>query len=152
MSLVNNLLNPVPTVSADQGERVYKVTAADLINGGAFTTVDIVLDNYPAGATLMTSRIRPLVAVTGTSITASTARLYFGKAGSETAVGSGAVDAFQTIGTVEGTNEIASTTPVAGDGWAANRLLMRVTTTGGNLSAVTTGSIEAAANVAEGGL
>lgn len=150
MSLVNNLLHPIQPVNAQQDHKVYQIKTDDLVAGGAFTTVDIVLENYPAGAMLRFSRIKPVQSIAGAGpITAATARLFFGKAGSEAAVGSGAVDAFAAVGTTEGTSDITSTTAVAGDGYNANRLIARITTTGGNLSGVTAGAIEAVADVAE---
>ena len=150
MSLTNNLINK-PQISSDGQHREYIVTQADLIAGGAFTTVDIILETFPAGAYLDESRIKHLVSVAGTSITAATARLYFGPSGGLTAVGSGALDVFQAPGTTDGTHSISSTTKIAGDVEDPNLLVMRVTTTGGNLSAVTAGKIEAVASLAQVG-
>ena len=114
MSLVNNLLS-APQISADQGRRTYHVKLADLQAGGAFTTVDIVLDNFPAGSVIEASRIKHLTSVAGTSFSAATARLFFGPAGSETALGSGALDVFAAPGTTDGTHSISQVTPIAGD-------------------------------------
>lgn len=150
MSLTNTILQ-TPPINSTGNRTVYNVTQADLQAGGAFTTVDIILDNFPAGAILTSSRIKHLTAVVGASVSASTARLFFGASASLTAVGSGALDVFAAPGTTDGTHSITSTTQVAGDTESPNQLVMRVTTTGANLSVVTAGAIEAVANVTEVG-
>lgn len=146
MSLVNNLSN-VPTVTDETGGylKKYSVVLADLKLGGAFTTVDIVLDTFPAGSIIQFSRVKHSVAVAGTSFSASTARIYFGT----TAMGSGTLDVFAAPGTTDGTHAITDITgaisPSALD--ATTNLIMRVTSTGGNLSAATAGQIDAYAVV-----
>lgn len=137
MSLTNPIINQ-PSISASQ-KRKYTVTAADIAAGGAFTTVDITLDTLPAGSVLFANRIKHSVAVAGTGFSASTARLVFGT----TSLGAGALNVFQAPGTTDGTHSIAGTTPVAGDMEDATTLKMTVTSTGGNLSAATAGSIDA---------
>lgn len=142
MSLVNNLLN-VPTVTDETGGylKKYTVGLSDLKKGGAFTTVDIILDVMPAGSVVLLSRVKDSTAVAGTSFSAATARLYFGA----TALGSGTLDVFDAVGTADGTDAITDITgavsPSALD--ATTNLIMRVTSTGGNLSATTSGSIDA---------
>lgn len=138
MSLVNTAL-PQYGVSAG-GKRKYTVALSDIVAGGAFTTVDINLDTLPPGAIHLASRIKHSASVAGPSISAATARLYF----NAVALGSGALDVFQAPGTTDGTHAITSVTPVAGSiASTGNVLMMRVTSTGANLSVATAGSIDA---------
>lgn len=147
MSLTNTLLTP-PIVSSDGHRRKYIVNEMELQQGGAFTTVDIILETFPAGAIIESDRIKHLESVEGAGpITASTARLYFGKSGSLSALGAGALDVFAAPGSTDGTHSISGVTPVSGDVEDENLLVMRVTTTGGNLSGVTAGIIQAIVNV-----
>ncbi len=139
MSLVNTNSQKGPLVSASFKDK-YTVALADIVAGGAFTTVDINLDTLPAGAIHLASRIKHSAALVGPSISAGTARLYF----NATALGSGALDIFQAPGTTEATHDITSVTPVAGSiASTGNILMMRVTSTGANLSVATAGSIDA---------
>ncbi len=138
MSLVNSAINPNAISSASQKAK-WRVTTADIAAGGAFTTVDINLASLPAGAIHLASRIKHSAAVVGPSISASTARLYF----NTTALGSGALDIFAAPGTTDGTHLITSITNVAGSTAAANVVMMRVTSTGANLSVATAGAVDA---------
>lgn len=138
MSLVNSAVSAA-SITAGQ-KRKYTVAVADLVAGGAFTTVDINLDTLPAGSVHLASRIKHTASVVGPSISASTARLYF----NAVALGAGALDVFAAPGTTDGTHSITSVTPVAGDTEATNVFMMRVTSTGANLSVATAGSIDAA--------
>lgn len=127
----------------------YSVRLGDLIAGGAFTTMDVILARFPAGAMLQRSRIKHSESVAGTSFSAATARLYFGPSGGLNALGAGALDVFAATGSTDGTHSITSTTQVAGDLEDENLLVMRVTSTGGNLAAATAGIIDAVADVAD---
>lgn len=149
MSLTNSSLQPNGAVSqSGYPKRYYVVDYKDLQAGGAFGTVDIVLDTFPPGTDLVTSAIKHTVSVAGTSFSASTARLFYGAAGALTAAGTGALDAFAAPSGTEGTGNIHQTTIVPGDTELNNTLVMRVTSTGGNLSAATAGEIHAAASTA----
>lgn len=147
MSNINSLIN-VPTVTDETGgyNKRYSVKLADLIAGGAFTTVDVILETFPAGSIVKYARVKHSTAVAGTSFSASTARLMFGA----TALGSGALDVFAAVGTTEGTHAITDITGAVSPNAlsATTNLVMRVTSTGGNLSATTAGQIDAYADVA----
>lgn len=141
MSLVNNLIN-VPTVTDETGGYIkkYSVKLADIVKGGAFTTVDIILDTFAASSILCYSRVQHSTAVAGTSFSASTARIYWGT----TAMGGGTLDVFAAVGTTAGTHDITDVTgavsPSATN--ATTNLILRLTSTGGNLSAATAGQID----------
>lgn len=121
--------------------REYVVDAAKIAEGGAFTTTDINLADLPAGAVVNATRVKHSESVTdgdvGT-ISAATARVYF----NANAMGSGTLDVFAAPGSTPGTHYI---TDVTGSGAGkiddVNVLMLRVTTTGANLSTVTTGKI-----------
>ncbi len=107
----------------------YVVTAADIANGGAFVTVDINLDNLPAGAVLNAARIKHSVALgfgVGNDVLTATARLYF----NASALGSGTLDVLTAPSNTAGTGYI---TDITGNGLglfvAVNVLMMRVTIT-----------------------
>lgn len=148
MSLTNSMIVG-PLMNSNGVRPKYSVSLGDLIAGGAFATVDIILARFPAGAMLQRSRIKHEESVDGTAFSASTARLYFGKSGSLGALGAGALDVFAATGSTDGTHSITSTTQVAGDLEDENLLVMRVTSTGGNLEAATAGIISAVADVAD---
>jgi hypothetical protein len=137
MSLETTLLNR-PTIGTSF-TRKYTVGLQDIKAGGAFTTVAITLENLPAGAIHMASRVKHSQAVAGTSFSASTARLSF----DGTALGGAALDVFAAPGVTEDTHEKTSVTPVVGKVGETNPFIMTVTSTGGNLSAATAGSIDA---------
>jgi hypothetical protein len=144
MSLTINALQPLGAISTSgYPKRYYVVDYKDLQAGGAFTTVDIILDTFPPATDLVTSRIKHTTSVAGTSFSASTARIAYGASGALTLAGTGALDVFAAVGTTEGTHSINQTTIVPGDTEASNLLVMRVTSTGGNLSAATAGEIHA---------
>ena len=137
MSLTNTVLSrPSTGVSYT---RKYTVGLQDLIAGGAFTTVDIKLDDLPSGAIVIASRVKHSASVAGTSFSASTARLKF----NGTSMGAGALDVFAAPGTTVGTHEVTNVTPVVGLVSGVTPVYMTVTSTGGNLSATTAGSIDA---------
>ncbi len=146
MSLINNLA-AVPTVTDETGGFIpkYTVSAAEIAKLGAFTTGDIILDTFPAGSVVLMSRVKDSVAVAGTSFSAATARLYFGA----TALGSGTLNVFDAVGTADGTDAITDITGAVSPNalTAETNLIMRITSTGGNLSAATAGSIDAYAVV-----
>lgn len=109
MSLTNNLINK-PTINA-YGRKIYKVKLADLVKGGAFTTVDILLDTFPGGTVFGSSNIKHTVAVAGTSFSAATARLKVVTAAASpitTYLTPSALDAFAAVGVLDGTSSVPS--------------------------------------------
>ncbi len=139
MSLVTTVLDEGRVTQSIGNPRKYTVTTADLVAGGAFTTVDINLDNLPAGAVVLAARVKHSEAVVGASISASTARIYF----NANALGAGTLDIFAAPGSTPATHYI---TDVTGNGAGkfddVNVLMLRVTTTGANLSVITAGNVE----------
>lgn len=140
-------LSPPPVANLYGNRKKYIVNAAMLVQGGAFTTMDIVLDTFPAGAIMLMNTIKHTTPVAGTSFSASTARLFWEVDGSLTALGAGALDVFAAVGTTDGTHSITGVTPLNGNVDGTSKLVMRVTTTGGNLAATTAGVIIAVVDV-----
>ncbi len=151
MSLTNNLV-AAPVMATTAHRKRYNVPTSEIAGGGAFTTVDIVLDTYAPGSVMMANRIKHTAAVVGASVSASTARLYWGPSGSLSALGAGALDIIAAPGSTDGTHSITGVTPVAGDLESDNLLVMRITSTGANLSVVTAGAVSAVVEVVELGL
>lgn len=149
MSLVNNALQTNGAVSQSGfPHKYYVVDYKDLQAGAAFTTVDIVLDEFPPGTDLVTSRVKHNISVAGTSFSAATARLVYGPKGGTLAVaGTAALDVFAAPGTTDGTHSINQVTILPGDTETKNQLALRVTSTGGNLAAATAGEIHASATL-----
>lgn len=143
MSLANFALNQPVSNAVAGNPRKFTATTADIVAGGAFTTVDVKW-NLPEGAVLNSARIKHSEAVAGATgpIMTSTARLFF----NGTALGSGTLDVFAAPGSTAGTHYI---TDITGNGAGkvddVNVLLMRITETGATtgLSDVTAGSIDA---------
>ena len=138
MSLTNNILNP-PTISGKSFNKKFTVGLQDIKNGGAFTTVDIKLADLPIGSIVTLNRVKHSTAVAGTGFSAATARLKF----NGTALGGAALDVFAAPGTTVDTHEKTGTTAVKGKLDDVTPLYMTVTSTGGDLSAATAGSIDA---------
>lgn len=139
-----------PSINAN-GHKEYVVTAAIIAQGGAFTTVDIVLDRLPPGAYVTADRIWHTTSVAGAAgpISASTARLKLVTEAASpitTQLGSGALDVYAATGVLDGTSSITGVTAVAGDRENYTKLVMTVTQTGATtgLSDVTAGEIHAA--------
>lgn len=112
MSLTNSLINPTVSMNS-YGRKKYVVTKEDIAKGGAFTTVDILLDTFPAGTIFGTSAIKHTVAVAGAAgpITAATARLKVitGAASPITTyLTPSALDAFAAVGVLDGTSSVGS--------------------------------------------
>jgi hypothetical protein len=153
MSLTNTALQK-PITSTRLG-RKYIVGQADIAAGGAFTTVDILLDTLPAGAIIEYDKIKHTVAVAGAAgpISAATARLKLVTRATSpitTQLGAGALNVFLAPGVLDGTSSITGVTAVAGDAEALNDLYMTVTETGATtgLSDVTAGEVHAWINYA----
>jgi hypothetical protein len=113
----------------------YNVTNAQIAALGAATSGDITLFTLPARSVIDQTLVKPYVAVAGTSYSAATARVITATNNYGTAF-----DVFQAVGATvfdwDGTHpkveNFATTTPV----------LLHMTSTGGNLSATTAGSID----------
>lgn len=148
MSLTNTLVRDA--IINTNRRKEYIVPFTEINDGGAFTTVDIVLEVFPAGFIHEASRIWHEVAVAGAAgpITAATARLKLVTAATSpvsTNLGAGALDVYAAPGVLDGTSSITSVTKVAGDLEATTSLIMTVTETGATtgLSDVTAGEIHA---------
>lgn len=133
--------------------RKWRVSLADLQSLGAFTTGDIYFHVNQPGAITLRTLVRPNVALTdavgGTgsnvALSAATARILtvpINSAANASATHSygTAYDVFQAVGAAvfdfDGTH--AGVESLAAQSW----VILRVTTTGANLSALTNGSID----------
>jgi len=114
--------------------RSYQLTNADCT--AAATTQTITLDTFNQGSVILYARIKHSVAFAGTAITAVT--LSLGKSGGSTTFFLSAFNVFQTP--ADGTLEEAVITTGMGQ-LSACKLTATFTSVGGNLSAMTAGTV-----------
>lgn len=136
-------ITPTPTVAptglsigavTQPVTRHFNVKTADIVALGAATSGDITLMSLPARSVVVRTIVKPYVAVAGTSFSAATARVITAAHNFGTAY-----DVFQAVGeTVEDIGYV----PTFELTTAAVPLLLHMTSTGGNLSATTAGSID----------
>lgn len=109
MSLSNNLVRD-PIINTNL-RKEYIVDYTEINDGGAFTTLDIKLDTFPAGAIIYGSRLWYTVALVGTSVSAATARLKLVTQAASpitTSLGSHALDVFSAVGVLDETSSVSS--------------------------------------------
>lgn len=112
----------------------FNVTTAQIVALGAATSGDVTLFSLPARSVVVRTIVKPYVAVAGTSYSAATARVITAAHNFGTAY-----DVFQAVGeTVEDIGYI----PTFELTTVAVPVLLHMTSTGGNLSACTAGSID----------
>lgn len=113
----------------------YNVKVAAIVALGAATSGDITLFNLPARAVIDQTTVKPFVAVAGTSFSAATARVITANNNYGTAY-----DVFQAVGNT--VSDFDGTHPHLENFVAVTPVLLHMTSTGGNLSATTAGSID----------
>ena len=115
----------------------YSITLADLVALGAATSGTITLEAaLPAGSVITNTLVKPTTALAGPSLSAATARVT---TTSPTKTFGTAYDVFQAVGdTVHSYDGASQFTGIA----ATPALLLSMTSTGANFSALTAGAID----------
>jgi hypothetical protein len=113
----------------------YNVTKTQIAALGAVTAGDITLFNLPSAAVIDQTLTKPFVSVAGTSFSAATARVITANNNYGTAY-----DVFQAVGNT--VSDFDGTHPHLENFVAVTPVLLHMTSTGGNLSATTAGSID----------
>ncbi len=126
--------------------RNVRVSLADLQGLGAFTTGDLIIHICNPGQITLWTMVKPRVAIAGTGpISAATARVFSQplsstQSASVTNTYGTAFDVYQAVGATvfdfDGTHPAVEATA------AQSQMILRVTTTGGNLNAITAGVID----------
>jgi hypothetical protein len=126
--------------------RNYRIGLSDLVGLGAFTTGDLILHTCEPGQVTLWTLVKHRTAIAGAGpVTAATARVL-----SEPLNSAANAAATNTYGTAFDVFQAVSDTAFDFDGThpaveamgAQSQIILRVTTTGGNLSALTAGVID----------
>ncbi len=126
--------------------RNVRVSLADLQGLGAFTTGDLIIHTCNPGQVTLWTLVKHRVAIAGTGpISAATARVFSQplsstQSASVTNTYGTAFDVYQAV--ADTTFDFDGTHPAVEAMGAQSQLILRVTTTGGNLSAITAGTID----------
>jgi hypothetical protein len=140
-NVILNQFNPDLSLLAYTGPgryvRKYTVKLADIVALGAFTSGDVTLTNLPANSVVLFSLVKHSTAVAGPSISAATAQLITGNNSFGTAF-----NVFQAVST-SARDQFINVTATSKENFAVvTPLMLHLTSTGANLSAVTAGQID----------
>ncbi len=132
------------TTNAYGSRKEYVINVADwaILGGvsGVTTAGDVLLEIFPAGTGLAGSNVEATTVIAGTSITDADVQLKWGATGSESSYGS-------SLDVDTATGRVTTTTVTLGSFATTNSLLLGMTTTGANISAISSGVIKVVVNI-----